>query len=156
MPLSRCRSALFVAVCVGILSSVNARADPISVTFQVHVTESCKGDACVPVSVLFPLVVSFDSAVTLAIDRPDYIERNYGVPTFSSIPLPPLPEVFPSATETTRTLDITQQEPVPSLLWLRQSAAQTNFIGFSSGLRHQWLLQVAHRRRRSTVLGVDR
>ena len=63
-------------------------ADPVSFTYQIHVTERCDIAGCKSFAATFPLTLTFDSGVTGAVDEPQYVVRYYGTPTFSLRPWP--------------------------------------------------------------------
>ena len=108
MSIGRFAATLGMVAFLSLASASDAAAEPITFSYRIDITERCLASECGQFSVSFPLVLSFDSAVTLAIDEPGYSVREYGAPTFSDIPLQ-RPDVFPGASEFSGTVDIARQ-----------------------------------------------
>jgi hypothetical protein len=132
------RTCVCLAAAALLGCSSEARAEPITLTYLIHVTETCSGESCSPTSIKFPLVVSFDSGVTQSMDSPDRVFRQYGAPSFSPIPLV-RPDVFPLAVSDAYTVDLAQ---LTSDGWQRQGGLSTASTGFAGGLTYRWFLGI--------------
>jgi hypothetical protein len=116
-----------------------ARAEPITLIYLIHISERCSGETCVPTSVTFPLTVRFDSRVTQSMDSPERVFRQYGAPSFSSVPLA-RPEVFRTSVSDSISVDLAQ---LTSDGWQRQGGLSTSSIGVADGLTYRWFLGIA-------------
>jgi PEP-CTERM motif len=120
------------------LAASVANAEPVTFTYRIDVTERCGSEACAPFSASFPLVLSFDSAVTVEVGGSDALGYGYGAPTFSSVPLA-RPAVLPGADQSRSTAE--SGVWVPSFDWRHAaevaSLAQlvTNDTDYRWGLR---------------------
>jgi hypothetical protein len=115
------------AISVLLLTSVSRAvyADPIKAQYQITVREHCTHVECVPVNVVFPLTVTFDSVPVR--DEVTATSRlvQYGAPTFSAVPFE-RPEVAAGATEFRYTIDIAFLLGAPSLPPYRRVANATH------------------------------
>ena len=120
------------------LAASEANADPVTFTYRIDVTERCGTEGCAAFSASFPLMLSFDSAVTVEVGGSDLLGYGYGAPTFSSVPLA-RPAVMPGAYEGRSTGEIASR--MPPFDWRHAaeavSVAQlvTNEIDYRWGLR---------------------
>lgn len=114
-------------------------ADPVSFTYQINVTQKCSATGCSPYAAAFPLTLSFDAGITSATTQPDYVDRFYGAPTFSSVALD-RPDVFAGASEFASTADIALV--VPPFDWRHVAQAQRGAQLITADFDYRWYLGI--------------
>lgn len=121
------------------LAAWEANAEPVTFTYRIDISERCGSAACAPFSISFPLVLSFDSAVTVEVGGSDALGYGYGAPTFSSVPLA-RPAVFPGADESRSTAESAVR--VPPFDW-RHAAAVASVAQFvTNDIDYRWGLRI--------------
>jgi len=117
-----------------------AAADPVSFTYQIDVKQRCTGGECVPISVTFPLTLTFDAGVTAERNEPTNIVRWYGAPTFSAVPLE-RPEISSDATPFATTVD--SSLIVEPFDWRHVAEANTGAQLITPDFDYRWYLGIS-------------
>ena len=75
-------AAISITCFVGLLPSTS-EADPVTIQFQVTVTNRFCASACAPIPDSFPMAMTVDTEVTRSFDSPRISQRLFGTPTFA-------------------------------------------------------------------------